>query len=185
MHASFFAIKRVHLRVLAVTRPIIKNYGLTPARFDMLRIVLLHPDGIAQATVRWLLGVSAPTVSRMLKSLQQLGFVERERDVADGRCLIVRLTPRGRVAVRMALEMTIVNREADRTAARGVAGNTRATPKSFEEIDNTIANGRERLEALDTLLDSMRIAFEDPAPFRHPWRAAPFMPLAFTTLVDA
>src|SRR3954471_16894373 len=99
MHASFFGIKRVHLRVLAVTRPMIKDYELTPARFDMLRVVLLHPDGIAQTTLRWLLGVSAPTVSRMLKSLQQLGFVERERDLADGRCLNVLLTPRGRVAV--------------------------------------------------------------------------------------
>lgn len=184
MHVSFFGIKRVHLRAIAVTRPMIEDYLLTPARFDMLRIVLLHPEGIGQATVQWLLGVSAPTVSRMLKALQQLGFVERERDVEDGRCLIVRLTEVGKVAVRMALEATVVNREADRTAARAVVGSTRIASASDEETKATISHGHERLQVLCALLDSMRAAFVDAAPFRHPWRTGPFIPIAFTTLVD-
>jgi len=94
MHAIFFGIKRVHLRVLAVTRRMIGLSALTRARFDMLRIVELHPHGITQSTIRWLLGVSAPTVSRMLKALQRLGFVDRHRDARDGRCVRVRLTPR-------------------------------------------------------------------------------------------
>ena len=184
MHASFFAIKRVHLRVLAVTRKIIRGYELTPARFDMLRVVLLQDDGIAQTTLRWLLGVSAPTVSRMLKSLQEKGFVEREQDDDDGRCLIVRLTPRGRVAVRMCIEQTVVAREAERTAARGVLGDTRAQPKSYEEVLATISAGKTSLAQLDVLLANMRRAFADPAPFWHPWRAGSFLPDGYTSLFE-
>jgi DNA-binding MarR family transcriptional regulator len=163
----------------------IKEFLLTPARFDMLRIVHLRPDGIPQSTLRWLLGVSAPTVSRMLKSLQELGFVERERDVADGRCVNVRLTPRGRVAVRMALETTVVNLEADRTAARGVAGNTREWSESLDETRATIAAGREQLETLHGLLGRMRMAFIDTAPYAHPWQPGPFGPVTFTGIVKA
>lgn len=184
MHASFFGMKRVHLRVLAVTRPMISDYELTPARFDMLRIVLGRPHGVHQGTLQWLLGVSAATVSRMLKSLQGLGFVVRERDARDARRVIVHLTAPGKVAVRMALEATVVNREADRTAARGVLGSTRTASDSFDETYATIAAGREKLSTLDRLLDDMRKAFADRAPFRHPWRIGDLMPLAFTTVVD-
>lgn len=184
MHATFFAIKRVHLRVLAVTREIIRGYELTPARFDMMRVVLLQHDGIAQATLRWLLGVSAPTVSRMLKSLQEKGFVEREHDDDDRRCLIVRLTPRGRVAVRMCIEETVVAREAERTAARGVLGDARVQPKSYDEVLGTIGAGKAPLAQLDGVLMNMRNAFGDRAPFWHPWRAGSFLPEGYASLFE-
>jgi DNA-binding MarR family transcriptional regulator len=176
MHASFFGIKRVHLRVLAVTRPMIAESKLTPARFDMMRIVRLYGDeGIPQGTVQWLLGVSAPTVSRMLKSLEQLGLVERDRDARDGRCKKVYLTKRGRDAVDLALRMTVDNDEAEHTAARGVLGSTRVETEFDEETWLTIDLGREHLDVLDSLTAKMRKAFRDRAPFRHPWRRGPFV----------
>src|SRR4029079_4145662 len=106
----------------------------------------------------------------MLKALQRLGFVDRRRDARDGRCVRVRLTPRGFVSVRMALEMTIVNSEADLTAARGVTGDTRIESTSDEETADTIANAREKVDQIGHLLRAMRKAFADPAPFPVPWR---------------
>src|SRR4029079_19247651 len=94
MHPIFFGIKRVHLRVVAVTRKLLLGVQLTPARFDMLRIVGLHEHwGAAQSKIQYLLGVSAATVSRMLKSLEVLGFVVRKRMARDARCVLVPLTP--------------------------------------------------------------------------------------------
>ena len=72
MHAAFFGLKRVHLRILAVSRSLLARVALTPARFDMIRIVELHTEGIPQRNIQYLLGVSAPTVSRMVKALEKL-----------------------------------------------------------------------------------------------------------------
>jgi len=84
----------------------------------------------------------------------------------------------------MALETTIVNREADFTAARGVTGDTRIESKSAGEAEYTIANAREELDQFCRRLGAMRTAFADQAPFPVPWRPGPFVPLVFTTLVD-
>ena len=76
MNVAFFGIKRVHLRVVHLTHALLRGKHLTPARFDLMRIVELYGDEtVPQASIQNLLGVSAPTVSRMLKSLQKLGFV--------------------------------------------------------------------------------------------------------------
>jgi DNA-binding MarR family transcriptional regulator len=184
VHAIFFGIKRVHLRVLALTRRMVDLYGLTPARFELLRIVHLQPDGIAQSTLRWLLGVAAPTVSKMLKSLEDLGIVGRARDPRDARCLIVRLTRRGLRAVTMARFDAVDRLEAEFMAARGVLGDPRDDIESGDEFDELLAAGRAGVDDIDRLLTNMRRAFADPAPFRDPWRSAPFTSLVFTTLVD-
>ncbi|MDB4934333.1 MAG: MarR family [Labilithrix sp.] len=185
MHPVFFGVKRVHIEVVRFTDRLLRCSGLTPARFDMLRIVKLHPDGIPQATLRWLLGVTAPVVSRMLKALQEKGLVARERDTEDGRCRIVRLTERGKVAVHMGLELTIISDEADRTAARAATGDTRVARISHDDTHSTIRNAREKVAQADGFLRNMRKALFDRAPFHHPWRPwKELMPVAYTQLVD-
>jgi DNA-binding MarR family transcriptional regulator len=185
MHALFFGVKRVHIEVVRFTDRILKISGLTPARFDMLRIVKLHPDGIPQTALTWLLGVTAPVVSRMLKSLQILGFVARERGTEDGRCRIVQLTERGNVALAMALELTIVSHEADRTAARAVTGNTRVSLISYDDTLSTISDAREKLASADAVLRKMRAALHDRAPFHHPWRPwYELMPVTYSRIVN-
>ena len=185
MHALFFGVKRVHIEVVRFTNRILRLSNLTPARFDMLRIVKLHPDGIPQTALRWLLGVTPPVVSRMLKSLQELGYVARERDTEDGRCRIVQLTERGNVALGMALELTIVNQVADRTAARAATGDTRVRSTSHEENMRTIDDAREQVAQADGFLRKMRKALADRAPFHIPWRPwLELMPVAYTRLVD-
>jgi DNA-binding MarR family transcriptional regulator len=185
VHAVFFGIKRAHIETVRFTRWLIFESELTPARFDMLRIVRLHSDGILQTKLRWLLGVTAPVVSRMLKSLQQRGFVERERDTEDGRCRIVRLTKRGRRAVAIALRIITRNREAERSAARVVMGETQRPPVLRHEATATIRAAREKVGVFDGLLASVRKALEDRAPFHHPWRRLDeHMPVAYTRVVN-
>jgi DNA-binding MarR family transcriptional regulator len=177
MHAIFFGVKRVHIEAVRLTGHIIRMSALTPARFDLMRLVQLHPDGLHQSVVPWLLGVTAPVVSRMLKALQKLGFVEREKDQADGRCLIIRITERGKVAVGMAKQETLVNREAERTAARVVTADRRLVSKTPQEREEIIAGARRELATFDSLLLSIRHALFDRAPYHHPWQVPPFADL--------
>ena len=193
MHAVFFGVKRIHLEVVhRVTRPLLEatDCELTPARFDMMRIVSLRPQGVQQATLRWLLGVSPPTVSRMLKSLEELGMITRRRLASDGRCRDVHITKKGVAAVKMALAATVGSGDAERTVACCATGTPRTRenrPKGrrARSEDAAIADAaKAQVEALDGALVRMRKGVRDVAPFHHPWRETEFAPYAFHTFVD-
>ena len=171
MHAMFFGIKRVHLRVVHITRTLLRDIPLTPARFDMMRIIELHEHGVPQGNIQYLLGVSAPTVSVMLKSLEKLGFVVRERMSRDGRCLLVQATALGLKTVRAALARLVGSGIADRMAGLGLAS------------DPDIA--RPAVELCRSVLSKMRKTYGDAAPFEHPWREGGLLePYVFHTIVD-
>ena len=55
------------------------EYGVTPARLDMLIAIARDPTGIRQAELRATLDVCGPVVSVMLDSLSELGYVERHK----------------------------------------------------------------------------------------------------------
>jgi hypothetical protein len=61
MHAIFFGVKRVHIEVVRFTRGLIAHSNLTPARFDLMRVVGLYEYGVRQETIAWVLGVTAPS----------------------------------------------------------------------------------------------------------------------------
>jgi len=171
MHAAFFGIKRVHLRTLAVSRALLARVALTPARFDLMRIVELHTDGILQRNIQYLLGVSAPTVSRMLKALEKLGMIRRRRLASDRRCVDVHLTHVGRNVVGVARETLIESGIAERFALRGLGSNP--------------DTARPELTTLQRFLSSMRSAYGDWPLFAHPWRVGCIdEPYVFHTIVD-
>lgn len=60
---------------------------------------LWKAGGKTQSELAAALGVAAPTVSKMVKSLAERGFVVSERDAADSRVTRIRLTEAG-LAVR-------------------------------------------------------------------------------------
>lgn len=171
MHAMFFSIKRVHLRVLHITRGLLRGIDLTPARFDMMRIVALHPEfGVTQGRIIDLLGVSAATVSRMLTSLEDLGFVTRRRTPRDARCVLVAITELGLATVRAAFRKLLDKDIDERLALRGLAFARR--------------KARPQLDVLQRFLMRLRKNYADPAPFAHPWTTRDIYPYVFHTLVD-
>ncbi len=101
MDPVFFTIKRAYYATLRLTRRALAAMGLTAARFDLLDA--LYKLGTRtihlQSQLRRALGVARSTISRMMRSLEQLGLVTRRR---DGRDCIVALTPEGRRRVRRA-----------------------------------------------------------------------------------
>src|SRR5689334_15730236 len=86
VHAVFFEMKRAYQSSLGVTRRMLAPFGLTPARFDMLYAIRAWTwEGVRQSVVRRMLGVSPPTVSRMMEALDRLGLVTRVRATHDTR----------------------------------------------------------------------------------------------------
>ena len=171
MHSMFFGIKRVHLRTLHISRALLHKMGLTPARFDMMRIVELHRQhGVTQAKIIALLGVSGATVSRMLSSLEELGYVLREEIPRDRRALLVKITERGLERVRHARETLVDSGRAERLALR-----------AFEHSPDW---ARPQLVMMRRFLSRIRKNFFDPAPFEHPWTGEDLVPYAFHTIVD-
>ena len=82
---------------MRITRRTFKAPHLTAARFDLLDSLASTRRGERrQSDLRRRLGVTAPTVSRMVKSLVALGYVTRTIAPEDTRQRYVTLTAEGR-----------------------------------------------------------------------------------------
>jgi DNA-binding MarR family transcriptional regulator len=96
MHYLALAFKRAHLRSLALARPTVERLGLTPARFEICHYILGFGGAPRQFQIRRALGVSAVTISRMVRRMAELGLVVRTR---IGRRAFVGLSEEGRKRV--------------------------------------------------------------------------------------
>jgi DNA-binding MarR family transcriptional regulator len=144
------------LKVLHVTRGLLKGMGLTPARFDMMRIVeLFRTSGVGQQRLQDALRVSAATVSRMVTSLAKLGYVTREKMEHDARRVRVLITELGLCRVYAARNELV---------EKGVAQRMKLCALHF---DWTVA--WQHANTLRGFLTSMRRCYGDLAPFEHPW----------------
>ena len=159
MHRISFALKRAHQGSLRITRPWFAEYGLTPARFDMLYAVHHRSTrACVQWELRYLLGVSGATISRMLASLEDLGLVLRYRGAGDRRVNTVWLTDKGFRLLRDAIDETLPRRA-----------------PLF--IDSAFVipwmKGREQVSAdldhLDAVLARARLQFRDTANLAFDW----------------
>ena len=101
MHKVLFGLKRAFQSALEWAKVVYAPIGLTPARFDMM-VALYQDEYMAQSGLRRVLGVSGATISRMLKSLRALGWVESFPDEDDRRRRFVALTERGEAVFKAA-----------------------------------------------------------------------------------
>src|ERR1700679_3101324 len=171
MNAIFFGLKRAFHSTLRVTRRMLTRLGLTAARFDML-FALPHShcrlgSGMRQSDLRRELGVSRPTVSRMLASLQELGLVLRKRDPIDRRQVFVALTEAGRALIRNAERIFIRSgyiQLAVDTALGAEAGAPSTSNSWYDEYGCL-----KETETLDDLLDRVRSEFGDFARLVYGW----------------
>jgi DNA-binding MarR family transcriptional regulator len=166
-NAQFFGLKRAFHATLRLTRPLLAKLGLTAARFDLLYAL---PHGwnrfcrdMRQSDLRALLGVSRPTVSRMLASLEEPGLIRRERDVFDRRQIRVTLTQRGRALIRKAVRHFMDSGWAE--LALDSALDRRLPGERWCDDGFCLTE----TEELDGLLRRIRTAFGDFATLSYPW----------------
>ena len=158
MDAIFFGLKRAHHGSLRFGRAATNEYGLTPARFDLLFALKArrdeYPLPMTQHELRGILGVSAPTVSRMLRSLESLALVWR--GPRSSRSRAVALTRRGRLLIRRVAKRLVHSGVARRVADRAIR-------RFRKELDFA------RRGSLDEKLRAIRQYFGDVATLYYPW----------------
>jgi DNA-binding MarR family transcriptional regulator len=159
MNQIFFGLKRAHHGVLRITRPALARLGLTPARFDLLYALHGREWGVSQRSLRGILGVSAPTVCRMLASLEKLGLVRRELEYGYRRRRNVRLTEEGLRRIRRAIHRFI------RWGWAQLAVNSALCPERWYDEGACFW----AMEDCDSTLTGFRRAYGDVATLYFPW----------------
>ncbi len=163
MNAIFFGLKRAFHGSLRVYRRALASLGLTAARFDLLyALIRSGSQGALQNDVRRALGVSAPTVSRMLGSLEDLGWVRRRRSRADRRMRYVFLTSEGRRRIREAIEIFI------RAGHVQLAVDSALCPDRWDDRAACL----DAMDACESTLGRLRGAYRDFATLRYRWHPA-------------
>ncbi len=154
MDPVFFTIKRAYYATLRLTRRALAAMGLTAARFDLLDALYRLGTRCVhlQSNLRRGLGVARSTVSRMMRSLEQLGLVRRRR---DGRDCLVELTAEGRCRVRRAFFGLVLVGQVGLALDGALAPGARRWP-----AHRPCARARRHLEALCMRI---RLGFGDEA----------------------
>lgn len=86
----------------------LRRWDLTNAGFSVLALLTAGP--LTQREIAHRSMVEEQTISRTLDRLERQGYVERRRDVADRRRVLVAATAEGRQAVRTASRQEVVER---------------------------------------------------------------------------
>jgi DNA-binding MarR family transcriptional regulator len=158
MHAVFFGLKRAHHGVLRIGRRALAQLGLTAARFDLLYAVR-EREGLPQSELCQALGVSAPTVSRMVTSLEELGLLARQATIIDRRLRHVTLTDAGRRIIEEAIGWFMS------AGIAQLAVDSALCPTRWYD-GKLCSRVRQRL---DKTLDAIRHAYGDIADLYRPW----------------
>ena len=99
MHQIFFVAKRAHWGCQnRMRKPLKKKFDITAGRVDMLHAIskASSPQLKEQRRLVTKLGCVRSVVSRMLKAMEKLGWIQREKPEYDRRMWLVSLTKKGR-----------------------------------------------------------------------------------------
>ncbi len=89
-----FALSVAARSVVAVYRPLLEPMGLTHPQYLVMLALWQHAP-LSVRELSGLLQLDPGTLSPLLKRLEAIGYLRRERDRADERSLAVTLTPAG------------------------------------------------------------------------------------------
>jgi DNA-binding MarR family transcriptional regulator len=90
-----YLVKQVELAARARLDDIVRPAGLTALQYTALTVLERHDDMTSARLARRSF-VTAQSMADMIAILQERGLIERRRDAADRRRLLVALTPAGR-----------------------------------------------------------------------------------------
>jgi len=101
-----FALYSSSLAMTKLYKPLLAPLGLTYPQYLAL-LVLWETDSVGVNELGARLFLDSGTLTPLLKRMQTAGWVERARDQADERRVIVTLTPAGRALRRKAAQVPI------------------------------------------------------------------------------
>ncbi|RVU47097.1 MarR family winged helix-turn-helix transcriptional regulator [Rubrivivax rivuli] len=94
-HQLCFALYSASLAMTKLYKPLLDPLGLTYPQY-LVMLVLWEGDGLTVGAVGERLALDSGTLTPLLKRLEGAGYVQRLRDAADERRVLLQLTPAGR-----------------------------------------------------------------------------------------
>jgi len=94
-HQLCFALYSASLAMTKLYKPLLDPLGLTYPQY-LVMLVLWEGDGLTVGQVGERLALDSGTLTPLLKRLESGGLVQRLRDAADERRVLLQLTPAGR-----------------------------------------------------------------------------------------
>lgn len=89
---------RAREAVMSHFRPILAAHDVTEQQWRVIRV--LADAGMLDASeVADKASILAPSLTRMIRSLEERGFITKHKDKADGRRVLLRITPAGQAMV--------------------------------------------------------------------------------------
>ena len=128
-----FAIYSTNLAYGRAYKPILDALGVTYTQWITI-VALWEEDGLTVGALGERLFLESNTLTPILKKLEALGYVERRRDPADERQVIVTLTPAGRALRETGGQRTLVQ-------AAGLS------PDEFCQLQRSVVRLRDNLIA--------------------------------------
>ena len=125
------ALLRAREAVMARFRPLLDAHGINEQQWRVIR-VLAETDRLDASDLAARANILAPSLTRMIRTLDERGLILRGRDEADGRRVILTITPAGRQLIEAV---------------------TPAANAAYARIDAEF--GPERVAALVALLDEL------------------------------
>ena len=90
-----FALAVASRRVIGLYRPLLEPMGLTHPQY-LVMLALWGDEPLSVTELSGMLALDPGTLSPLLKRLEAIGYLRRERDPADERSLAITLTGSGR-----------------------------------------------------------------------------------------
>ena len=119
-------------------------YGITQALGYML--INIHEEGTAVSQIAALSGVKSTSLSRMLKSMEELGLIYRQTDIKDKRSVKIFLTPFGIEKRKLAKNVVI----------------------KFNDYLNTHIADKDRIQLIKTLNKINQLTTDYKPQFQYP-----------------
>ena len=124
-----FAIYSANLAMNRLNKPVLDELGLTYPQYIVL-VALYEQDDQTVGGLGDKLFLNSSTLTPLLKRLEAMGHLTRQRDPEDERQVRVRLTPQGRSVRERALPFRDRARQGDRAQPGGIS----APPGGVGEI---------------------------------------------------
>ena len=102
----------IDYNIKAAWHAIARMYGQQAGRYNItmsMGFVLLniHAEGTPATKIAPLMGLEARSLTRLLKSMEEKGFIYRDSDSKDKRMVRIHLTPEGKLAREKAREVVL------------------------------------------------------------------------------
>lgn len=151
----------MHLRVVECGKALLREFELTPARFDILRTLEERERDVPQHVLVELFGVARSTISRMLKGLEHKGFVRRYREIHDQRLKRVVITKSGRKALRKGMKYCVTFT---------IDGMAASLANGERHVNEATITAHRRLERMTDHFVRARRLLLDKSVVRYPWK---------------